>query len=89
MFVESDRQSQPASPEGLVLGNSGKPVTLEMSWFMKFVKCVFRDKEFAMIQSLESAKPRNHEPMKTRSHEHAKPRSRELVKTRSHEPEKS
>jgi hypothetical protein len=80
-----------------LLGNSGKPVTLETLRFMKFVKCVFRIKELSMIQSLESAKPRNRELVKTRSHDHAKPqsheraklRSRELVKTRSHEPAKS
>jgi hypothetical protein len=72
----------PANSEGTMLagdishpllGNSGKLVTLETSRFMKFVKCVFRNKEFAVIQSLESAKPRNREPVKTRSHEHAKP----------------
>jgi hypothetical protein len=57
----------------VLLGNSGKLVTLETSWFMKFVKCVFRNKEFAVIESLESAKPRNHEPVKTQSHERVKP----------------
>jgi hypothetical protein len=44
-------------PEGLVLGNSGKPVTLETSRFMKFVKYVFRNKELAKIWNLEPAKP--------------------------------
>jgi hypothetical protein len=71
------------------VGNSGKPVTLETSRFMKFVKYVFRNKELAKIWNLEPAKPQSRELVKTRSLEPAKPRSRELVKTRSHEPAKS
>jgi hypothetical protein len=88
----------------LVLGNSGKPVTLEMSRLMKFVMQVFRGKELTKIWSLELTKSRSREcavdwslePSKSRSHESAmarnlepaKPWSREFVKTQSHEPAK-
>jgi hypothetical protein len=88
-----------------MLGNSGKPVTLKTSRFMKFVKWVFRNIVLAKIGNLEPAKPRsrelakngNLELAKLRSHERAdiwnlepvKLRSRELAKTRSHEPAKS
>jgi hypothetical protein len=85
-----------------VLGNLGKPVTLETSRLMKFVKYVFRSKELAKIWNLELSKSRsreramvwNLEPTKSRGCERAivwnlepaKPRSREFVKTQSHEP---
>jgi hypothetical protein len=59
-------------PEGLVLGNSGKPVTLETSKFMKFVKYVFRNKELAKIWNLELAKPKSRERAMIRSLEPAK-----------------
>jgi hypothetical protein len=72
-----------------LLGNSGKPVTLATSRFMKFVKYVFRDKELANIWNLKLAKPQSRERVKIWNLEPAKPRSRELVKTRSQEPMKS
>jgi hypothetical protein len=86
----------------VVLGNSGKPVTLETSRLMKFVMQVFRGKELAKIWSPELAKSRSRECTvvwgpelsKSRSRggamprnlEPANPRSREFVKTQSHEP---
>jgi hypothetical protein len=66
-------------PEGLVLGNSGKPVTLETLSLTKFSKHVFRSREFTIFGSLEPVKPRIRECAKFRnldsvkkwSHEHA------------------
>jgi hypothetical protein len=46
-----------------MLGNSGKPVTLETSRLMKFVMQVFRGKELTKIWSLELT---NHEVSKSR-----------------------
>jgi hypothetical protein len=63
-----------------VLGNSGKPVTLETSGVMKFVKWVFRN--------LEPAKPRSSELAKIWNLEPAKLGSRELAKIWSLEPAK-
>jgi hypothetical protein len=76
-----------------VLGNSGKPVTLEMSSLTKFLRCVFRAKAFAIFRNLESVKPRDREHAIFRNLEPAKPRGRERTifmnlepaKTRSHE----
>jgi hypothetical protein len=85
-----------------IVGNLGKPVTLETSRLMKFVMQVFRSKELAKIWNLELMKSRSHERAvvwnpelsKPRSRERAmawnlepaKSRSREFVKTQSHEP---
>jgi hypothetical protein len=63
-----------------VLGNSGKPVTLETSRFRKFMKYVFRDKELAKICNLKLAKPQSCERAKIWNLEPVKPQSRELVK---------
>jgi hypothetical protein len=78
-------------PEGLVLGNSGKPVTLETSSLTKFLDVFFRGKAFAIFRNLESAKPRkrehaifgNLESAKTRNREHATFGNLELVRPRS------
>jgi hypothetical protein len=67
-------------PEGLVLGNSGKHVTLETSGVMKFVKWVFRN--------VKPAKPRSRELAKIGNLEHAKLWSRELAKIWNLEPAK-
>jgi hypothetical protein len=37
-------------PEGLVLGNSGKPVTLETSSLTKFLRCVFQGQSIRDFQ---------------------------------------
>jgi hypothetical protein len=76
-----------------LFGNSGKPVTLETSRFMKFVKWVFKNKELMKIWNLEPAKLRsrkrakiwNLEPAKLQSRKHAKIWNLELAKLRSHE----
>jgi hypothetical protein len=70
----------------VMLGNSGKPVTLETSRFRKFVKWVFRNKELAKIWNLEPAKLRSRERAKIWNLEPAKPRSRECAKIRNLEP---
>jgi hypothetical protein len=62
-----------------VLGNSGKPVTLETLSLTEFSKHVFRSREFAILGSLEPEKSRirecaefgNLDSVKRRSHEHA------------------
>jgi hypothetical protein len=79
-----------------VVGNSGKPVTLETSGIMKFVKWVFRNlkpakprsRELAKIWNLEPAKLRSRELAKIWNLESAKLRSRELAKIWSLEPAK-
>jgi hypothetical protein len=92
-------------PEGLVLGNSGKSVTLETSSLTKFLRYVFRDKALAIFRNLGPAKPRSCKhaifrklgPAKPRSREHAifgnlesaKPRSHEHTKVWNLEPAKS
>jgi hypothetical protein len=43
--------------EALVLGNSGKPVTLETSSLTKFLRYVFQGREHAVFRNLEPAKP--------------------------------
>jgi hypothetical protein len=48
-------------PEGLVLGNSGKPVTLETSSLTKFLRYVFQGRERAIFGSLGPAKPQGRE----------------------------
>jgi hypothetical protein len=79
-----------------VLGNSGKPVTLETSSLTKFLRCVFQGKAFANFRNLGPAKPwgrkyaifGNLGPAKPRGREHvifgslesAKPQSREHAK---------
>jgi hypothetical protein len=60
-----------------VLGNSGKPVTLEMSSLTKFLRCVFRGKAFTIFRNLESAKPQNREHAIFRNLESAMSRNRE------------
>jgi hypothetical protein len=65
---------------GDLLGNSGKPVTLETSSFTKFVKWVFRNFEPAKIWNLEPAKLRSRELAKIWNLEPAKLGSREPVK---------
>jgi hypothetical protein len=92
-------------PEGLVLGNSGKPVTLETSSLTKFLRYVFRGKTFTIFKNLGPAKPRgrghanfrNLGPVKPQGREHAifgnldsaKSRSREHAKVWNLEPVKS
>jgi hypothetical protein len=92
-------------PEGLVLGNSGKSVTLETSSLTKFLRYVFRDKALAIFRNLGPTKPRSRKhaifrnlgPAKPRSREHAifgnlesaKPRSHEHTKVWNLEPVKS
>jgi hypothetical protein len=39
-------------PEGLVLGNSGKPVTLETSSLTKFMRYVFQGRKHAIFRDL-------------------------------------
>jgi hypothetical protein len=88
-----------------VLGNSGKPATLETSSLTKFLRYVFRGKAFAIFRNLEPVKPwsrghaifRNLGPVKPRGREHAifgnlesaKPWSREHAKVWNLEPAKS
>jgi hypothetical protein len=71
-----------------MLGNSGKPVTLETSRLMKFVKQVFRNIELAKIWNLEPAKLQSREREKVWDLEPAKLRSRERVKVWNLEPAK-
>jgi hypothetical protein len=77
MFVESDRRSQLASPKGLVLGNSGKPVTLETSSLTKFLRYVFQGREHAIFRNLGPAKPQGREHAIFRNLGPAKPQGRE------------
>jgi hypothetical protein len=72
----------------LLLGNSGKPVTLETSGLMKFVMQVFMGKELAKICSLELTKSRSRECAVVWSPELSKPRSRERALARNLEPAK-
>jgi hypothetical protein len=60
-----------------VLGNSGKPVTLETSSLTKFLRYVFRDKAFVIFMNLGPAKPRSHEHVIFRNLGPGKPWSRE------------
>ena len=79
-----------------MLGNLGKPVTIETSGVMKFVKWVFRNlepakprsRELAKIWILEPAKFKSREPVKIWSHEPATFKSRGPVKIWSLEPAK-
>jgi hypothetical protein len=62
-----------------VLGNSGKPVTLETSSLTKFLRYVFLGREHAIFRDLGPAKPqgrkhaifRNLEPAKLQGRKHA------------------
>jgi hypothetical protein len=73
-----------------VLGNSGKPVTLETSSLTKFLRYVFQGREHAIFRDLGPAKPHgrehaifgNLEPVKSRSREHAKAWNLESAKSR-------
>jgi hypothetical protein len=62
----------PKATKSIVLGNSEKPVTLETSRFMKFVKWVFRNIELAKVGNLEPAKHRSRELAKIGNLEPAK-----------------
>jgi hypothetical protein len=75
-------------PEGLVLGNLGKPVTLEMSRLTKFVMQVFRGKELTKIWGLELTKSRSRECAVDWAPELSKPRNRECAMARNLEPAK-
>jgi hypothetical protein len=76
-------------PRGASVGEfRKKPVTLEMSRFIKFVRWVFRNIEFAKISNLEPAKLRSRELAKIWNLEPAKLRSRELAKICNLEPAK-
>jgi hypothetical protein len=63
-----------------VLGNSGKPITLETSSLTKFLRYVFQGRKHAVFRNPESARLQgrehaifgNLEPAKSRSREHAK-----------------
>jgi hypothetical protein len=76
-----------------VLGNSGKPVTLGTLSLTKFLRYVFRSREFTIFGNLGPAKLqiREHvnfvdlESVKTRSHEHAEAWNLELAKARTSE----
>jgi hypothetical protein len=76
-----------------VLGNSGKPVTLETLSLTKFSKHVFRGREFTTFGSLEPEKPRirecakfgNLDSVKKWGHERAEARSLELSMARTSE----
>jgi hypothetical protein len=69
-----------------VLGNSGKPVTLETLSLTKFSKHVFKSREFTIFGCLEPVKPRirecakfgNLDSVKKWSHEHAGARNLEV-----------
>jgi hypothetical protein len=50
--------------QSLLLGNSGKPVTLEMLSLTKFLRMFFRNKKLTTFGSLEPVKPRIREYMK-------------------------
>jgi hypothetical protein len=71
-----------------LLGNSGKPATLETSRLMKFVMQVFSGKELTKIWSLELTKSRSRERTVDWSPELSKPRSRERAMARNLEPAK-
>jgi hypothetical protein len=75
-------------PEGLVDGNSGKPVTLETSRLMKFVMQVFRGKELTKIWSPELTKSRSRECAVDWTPELSKPRNRERAMAQNFEPAK-
>jgi hypothetical protein len=75
-------------PKPYCWGTSGKPVTLETSRLMKFMKQVFRNIELAKIWNLEPAKLRSREREKVWNLEPAKLRSRERVKVWNLEPAK-
>jgi hypothetical protein len=73
-----------------VLGNSGKPVTLETSSLTKFFRYVFQGCEHAIFRNLEPAKPQgrehvifgNLEPSKSRGREHARAWNLKSAKSR-------
>jgi hypothetical protein len=69
-----------------LLGNSGKPVTLETSRLMKFVMQVIRGNELTKIWSLEFTKSRSHECAVNWTPELSKSRSHERAMARSLEP---
>jgi hypothetical protein len=70
-----------------VLGNSGKPITLETLSLTKFLRHVFRDSKLTIFGSLKPVKPRirecvkfgDHGSVKRWSHEHAEARNLELA----------
>jgi hypothetical protein len=74
-----------------VLGNSGKPVTLETLSLTKFSRHVFQGREFTIFGSLEPVKPRIRECAKfgnldsVKKWGHAKARSLELSMARTSE----
>jgi hypothetical protein len=47
-----------------MLGNSGKPVTLETLSLTKFLRHVFRNRKLTIFGGLEHVKPRIHEYVK-------------------------
>jgi hypothetical protein len=55
-----------------VLGNSGKPVTLGTLSLTKFLRCVFRNREFTIFGSLEPAKLQIREYVKFAGHDSKK-----------------
>jgi hypothetical protein len=73
------RKARRRNPWSFLLGNSGKPVTLETLSLTKFSKHVFQEQGFAILGNLEPEKLRirecaefgNLDSMKRRSHEHA------------------
>jgi hypothetical protein len=74
-----------------VLGNSGKPVTLETLSLTKFLRYVFRNRELTIFGSLEPAKLQirgyvkfgDRDSEKTWSREHAEARNLELAVART------
>jgi hypothetical protein len=77
-----------------VLGNSGKPVTLETLDLTKFLRDMFfRNRELTIFGGLEPAKPQireyvkfgDHDSVKTWSREHAGTRNLELAVARTSE----
>jgi hypothetical protein len=69
-----------------VLGNSGKPVTLGTLSLTKFLRCVFRNREFTIFGSLEPAKLQIREYVKFVGRDSKKTRSRERAEARNLEP---
>jgi hypothetical protein len=74
-----------------LLGNSGKPVTLETSSLTKFLRYVFQGRKHAVFRNLGPAKPQGREhaifgnlgPAKPQGREHAIFGNLEPAKTRS------
>jgi hypothetical protein len=75
----------------ILLGNSGKPVTLETLSLTKFLRHVFQKRELTIFGGLEPAKPQireyvkfgDRDSVKTWSREHAEARNLELAVART------